>query len=297
MQNIFQQARGNVIPVLFLIVFSISLMYVDQRFSHHESVRAGISVLISPLRYLVSLPAQSGTWISEWFRTHNRLVDENRQLTNDQRILNARLQKMEVLLAENTRLRNLLGSSRKVADEVIVAELLSVDQNPYRQLIELNKGSLDGLYDGQAVIDDYGVMGQVIHVTPNSSTVMLISDPEHAIPVQFIRSGLRTVAFGNGNTDELEIRFLSATANIKIGDELVTSGLGGRFPADYPVAAIAEITHDKTHGFISARARPKARLDSSREVLVIKPYTEPVLEAKPEEETAPAQAPESASEQ
>ncbi len=271
MQNIFQQARGNVLPALFLIVLSVSVMVVDHRYSHLESVRAGISIVISPLRYLVSLPAQSGAWVSEWFRTHNRLVDENRELRNDERILNARLQKMEVLLAENTRLRNLLGSSRKLADDVIVSELLSVDQNPYRQLIELNKGSLDGLYDGQAVIDDYGVMGQVIHVTPNSSTVMLISDPEHAIPVQFIRSGLRTVAFGNGSTDQLEIRFLSATANIQVGDELVTSGLGGRFPPDYPVASIVEIKQDKTHGFISALARPKARLDSSREVLVIKP--------------------------
>lgn len=271
MQKIFQQARGKVIPAIFLMILSISVMVVDHRFSHLESVRIGIAVLISPLRYLVSLPSQSGAWVSEWFQTHNSLVDENRRLKNDERLLNARLQKMEVLLAENTRLRNLLSSSRKLADEVIVSELLSVDQNPYRQLIELNKGSLDGLYDGQAVIDDYGVMGQVIHVTPNSATVMLISDPEHAIPVQFIRSGMRTVAFGNGSTDTLEIRFLPATANIKIGDELVTSGLGGRFPADYPVATIVDITQDTTHGFISASARPKARLDSSREVLVIKP--------------------------
>jgi rod shape-determining protein MreC len=279
MQNIFQQARGRVVPALFLVAFSIAIMVVDQRFSHLEGVRVGISVLISPLRYLVSLPAQSGTWVSEWFRTHNRLVGENRQLRNEERILNARLQKMEVLLAENTRLRNLLGSSRKVADEVIVAELLSVDQNPYRQLIELNKGSLDGVEDEQAVIDDYGVMGQVIHVTPNSSTVMLLSDPEHAIPVQFIRNGLRTVAFGNGSTDELEIPFLSTTAAIQEGDELVTSGLGGRFPPDYPVATIVDVSHDKTHGFISARARPKARLDSSREVLVIKPREQkPVTE-------------------
>lgn len=246
-------------------------MFVDHRFSHLEGVRAAVSVVISPLRYLISLPAQSGAWVSEWFRTHNRLVRENRELKQEDRLLNARLQKMDVLLAENTRLRKLLGSSRKLADEVIVAELLSVDQNPYRQLIELNKGSLDGLQGGQAVIDDYGIMGQIIHVTPNSSTTMLISDPEHAIPVQFIGSGLRSVAFGNGSTDVLELRYLPATADIKLGDELVTSGLGGRFPADYPVATVIEITPDKTHGFVSALARPKARLDSSREVLVIKP--------------------------
>ncbi len=244
-------------------------MFVDQRFTHLESVRSGISILVSPLRYLVSLPAMSGAWVSEWFDTHNGLVAENRQLKQEQRLLNARLQKMDVLLAENTRLKQLMGASRKLSDEVIISELLSVDQNPYRQLIELNKGSLDGLKDGQAVIDDYGIMGQIIHVGHNSSTVKLISDPEHVIPVQFIHSGMRSVAFGNGSTDELELRYLPATANINPGDELVTSGLGGRFPADYPVASIIEITLDKAHGFKSATARPKARLDSSREVLVI----------------------------
>jgi rod shape-determining protein MreC len=282
MQFIFQQARGKVVPTLFLICLSISVMFVDHRFSHLEGLRSGVSVVISPLRYLVSLPAQSGAWVSEWFRTHNRLVRENHQLKQEDRLLNARLQKMEVLLAENTRLRSLLGSSRKLADDVIVSELLSVDQNPYRQLIELNKGSLDGLQTGQAVIDDHGIMGQIIHVTPNSSTAMLISDPEHAIPVQFIGSGLRSVAFGNGSTDVLELRFLPATANLNVGDELVTSGLGGRFPADYPVATVIEMTKDDTHGFVSALARPKARLDSSREVLVIKPRA--VIPAKENKE-------------
>jgi rod shape-determining protein MreC len=269
MNNLFSPARGTVAPLLLLVALSISTMFVDQRFTYLESARAGIAALISPLRYLVTLPALSGAWINEWFQTHETLVQDNHNLREEERLLNARLQKMNVLLAENTRLRKLLGASRKLSDTVIVAELLSVDQNPYRQLIELNKGSLDGLKDGQAVLDDYGIMGQIIHVAHNSSTVKLISDPEHVIPVQFIRSGLRSVAFGNGSTDELELRFLPATAEINIGDELVTSGLGGRFPADYPVATITRVTLDKTHGFKSARARPKARLDSSREVLVI----------------------------
>ena len=270
MKNIFQPTRGTLFPTLFLIILSLSLMFVDHRLSYLQSVRSSISVIISPLRYLVSTPSLSGAWISEWFTTHNRLVADNRAFKHKQKLQNTRLQKMEVLLAENTRLRNLLGSARKVSDVVVVAELLSVDQTPYRQLIEINKGAMDGFVDGQAVIDDYGVMGQIIHTTYNSSTVMLISDPEHAIPVQFIRSGIRSVAFGNGSTDELELRFLPATADIKPGDELVTSGLGGRFPADYPVATIDVVMHDKTHGFQSAKARPKARLDSSREVLVIK---------------------------
>lgn len=275
MNQLGPQSRGTTVQVVLLAIISIVLMFVDQRFNHLEVVRSNISVALTPLRYLVSLPAHTGNWASEWFTSFRDLVNENSNLRADSRILNARLQKMQVLQAENTRLRNLLGSSAKVADEVIVAELLSVDQNPYRQLIEINKGTLDGVEIGQAVIDAYGVMGQVIHVNQHTSTTILISDPEHAIPVQFIRNGTRSVAFGNGSSDQLELRYLPATADIRINDELVTSGLGGRFPADYPVATVVAINEDLIHGFVSVLVKPQARLDSSREVLIIKPRNSP----------------------
>lgn len=275
MNQLRSQSRGTTVQAVLLAIVSIVLMFVDQRFNHLEVVRSNISVALTPLRYLVSLPAHTGNWASEWFTSFRDLVNENSNLRADSRILNARLQKMQVLQAENTRLRNLLGSSAKVADEVIVAELLSVDQNPYRQLIEINKGTLDGVEIGQAVIDAYGVMGQVIHVNQHTSTTILISDPEHAIPVQFIRNGMRSVAFGNGSSDQLELRYLPATADIRINDELVTSGLGGRFPADYPVATVVAINEDLIHGFVSVLVKPQARLDSSREVLIIKPRNSP----------------------
>lgn len=265
------QLRGATIQAVFLVIVCIVLMFVDQRFNHLEVVRSNISLVLSPLRYLVSLPAQTGNWVGDWFSSYHNLLNENEGLKSESRIINARLQKMLVLQAENTRLRNLLGSAARVADEVIVAELLSVDQNPYRQLIEINKGTLDGVETGQAVIDAHGIMGQVIHVNQNTATIILISDPEHAIPVQFIRNGTRSIAFGNGSTDQLELRYLPATADIKINDELVTSGLGGRFPADYPVATVISITEDLVHGFVSVLVKPQARLDSSREVLIIKP--------------------------
>ena len=256
---------------LFLIGISIAMMVVDHRFQHLEVVRTNISLALSPLRYFVSLPATAGNWMNDWFTAHTELLEENAALKADGRILNVRLQQLEVLAEENARLRKLLGSARKIGDDVIVAELLSVDQNPYRQLIEINKGSSDGVEIGHAVIDDFGVMGQVIHVNAQSATTILISDPEHAIPVQFIRSGTRSVAFGRGSTSQLELRYLPATADIKIDDELVTSGLGGRFPANYPVATVTAINEDLVHGFVSVLAEPRARLDSSREVLVIKP--------------------------
>ncbi len=269
--NIVIQARGATLQALFLVILCVALMVVDHRFHHLEVVRSNISLALSPLRYLVSLPAIAGNWVGEWFTSHTELLDENAALRAQSRILNARLQKLEILAEENARLRLLLGSSRKIADDVIVAELLSVDQNPYRQLIEINRGSGDGIELGYAVIDDFGVMGQIVHVNPQSATTMLISDPEHATPVQFVRSGTRSVAFGRGSTTQLELRYLPATADIMIGDELVTSGLGGRFPADYPVAKVVAIDEDRVHGFVTVIAEPKARLDSSREVLVIKP--------------------------
>jgi rod shape-determining protein MreC len=270
MTHLQKQARGATIQALLLISICIGMMFVDHRYNHLEVVRSNISLALSPLRYLVNLPELGSHWVSEWFKSHNELLNDNKTLQTRGRILNAQLQRMQVLQAENTRLRNLLSSSRKLTDEVIVAELLSVDQNPYRQLVEINKGTNDSVEIGQAIIDDFGVMGQVIHTNRFSSTIILISDPDHAIPVQFIRSGVRSVAFGNGNTDHLELRFLPATADIQIGDELVTSGLGGRFPTDYPVATVASISEDLAHGFLSVLAAPKARLDSSREVLVIK---------------------------
>ena len=138
MNQLHPRARGNSFQTLFLVGLCIALMFVDQRFNHLEVVRSNISVVLSPLRYLVSLPALTGNWAGDWLTSHTELLNENSALKAEGRILNARLQKMQVLQAENTRLRNLLGSSRKVADQVIVAELLSVDQNPYRQLIEIN---------------------------------------------------------------------------------------------------------------------------------------------------------------
>jgi len=271
MNQLHPREQNTLIRTLFLVSLCVALMFVDQRFNHLEVVRSNISLVLSPLRYLVSLPVITVNWANEWLSSHTDILNENAVLKADGRILNARLQKMQVLQAENTRLRNMLGSSRKLADQVIVAELLSVDQNPYRQLIEINKGTNDSVALGHAVIDDFGIMGQVIHVNQYTSTTILISDPEHAIPVQFIRSGTRSVAFGNGSVDQLELRYLPATADIEVGDELVTSGLGGRFPADYPVAKVISITKDLTLGFVTVLAKPLARLDSSREVLVVKP--------------------------
>ena len=167
------------------------------------------------------------------------------------------------------RLRDLVDSSFKVGDRVLVAELSSVDLDPYKQQVIINKGAASGAFEGQPVLDAHAVMGQVINVTPFSSTVLLITDTSHALPVQVLRNGLRTIAVGTGRIDELKLPYLPTNSDIVEGDLLVTSGLGGKFPPGYPVATVTRIDRSPDAPFSSVLAQPRAHLDRSREVLLV----------------------------
>jgi len=262
-----------------LVLLSIGLMTVDHREHHLDSVRGGLSVLVYPLQWLVDLPGSTSEWFRESLSTRRELQEENASLRTQQLLLNTQLQKLEALEAENRRLRALLDSSFQVGKRpMLIAGLLSVDMDPYRHQIELNKGTLDHLFEGQPLLDSQGVMGQLIHVGPFTSTAMLITDPSHAIPVQVNRNGLRTIALGTGAIDRLELPHIPDNADIQVGDLLVTSGLGGRFPPGYPVAEVIDVEQDPGRAFSRVTARPRALLDRSREVLVVWP---PVLEGPP----------------
>jgi len=190
-------------------------------------------------------------------------------------LLEARLQKLKALELENARLRRLLTSARRFQEErVLVAELLAVDLDPYRQEILINKGSDQGVYVGQPLLDAHGVMGQITHVTPVSATAILISDPGHALPVQLNRNGLRTLVVGTGDPRRLIVRYVPSSGDVQIGDVLNTSGLGGRFPADYPVAEITHIERRPGEAFARIEARPFSQLGRAREVLLVGRSTE-----------------------
>jgi rod shape-determining protein MreC len=254
-------------------------MTVDHREHHLDSVRGGLSVLVYPLQWLVDLPGSTSEWFRESLSTRRELQEENASLRTQQLLLNTQLQKLEALEAENRRLRALLDSSFQVGKRpMLIAGLLSVDMDPYRHQIELNKGTLDHLFEGQPLLDSQGMMGQLIHVGPFTSTAMLITDPSHAIPVQVNRNGLRTIALGTGAIDRLVLRHIPDNADIQVGDLLVTSGLGGRFPPGYPVAEVIDVEQDPGRAFSHVTARPRALLDRSREVLVVWP---PELEGPP----------------
>jgi len=268
--------------LLGLVLLSILLMTLDHRQHHLDSVRTALSVMVYPLQLLVDLPRATGQWFRESLATRRELQEDNASLRTQHLVLNTQLQKLEALEAENRRLRALLDSSFQVGDRpMLIAALLSVDMDPYRHQIQINKGSLDRLYEGQPLLDSQGVMGQLIDVGPFTARAMLITDPSHAIPVQVNRNGLRTIALGTGSIDRLDLPHIPNNADIRVGDLLVTSGLGGRFPPGYPVADVTAVEQDPGDTFSHISARPRAALDSSREVLLVWPTEAQELAQQP----------------
>lgn len=256
---------------MVFILLSLALMTVDHRFHQLEAARSALAWLLSPIQYLVDLPFRVSHWAGESLSLRRHLIEENHALREEQLRLQVRLQKLAALEQENARLRELLAASRRLPQRVGIAELLAVDLDPYRQEILLNKGAADGVFPGQPLADAGGIMGQVIQVYPHTATAMLISDPSHALPVQVNRSGVRTLAVGTGSPDLLELRHIPPSADVREGDVVSTSGLGRRFPPDYPVAEITRVERIPGEPFAVVQARPLATLDRSREVLLIWP--------------------------
>ena len=251
------------------MVFSIILMTADHRTNMLSGVRSIFSVLIYPLQSIASIPVSTGLWLDDQFNSHQSLVDENEGYRTENLLLKAQLQKFTSLQAENIRLRSLLKSSRKLSDQMLIAETIAVDLDPYKRQIVINKGLRNGVYAGQPILDAHGIMGQIINPGIPSSTAILITDPSHAIPVQINRNGLRTVLYGTGSANYLEILNLPNNSDIEIGDLLITSGLGGRFPEGYPVAEVINIKRDPGQPFAQIIAQASAHLEQSREVLLV----------------------------
>jgi rod shape-determining protein MreC len=271
------------------VLLSLALLVLDHRFHHLQQLRGTLAFVTYPLHYLADLPFTASAWLSETTSSHQTLLEHNRELRDENLRLKVELQKYESLQAENMRLRDLVDSSFKVGDRVLVAELSSVDLDPYKQQVIINKGAVSGVFEGQPVLDAHAVMGQVINVTPLSSTVLLITDTSHALPVQVLRNGLRTIAVGTGRIDELKLPYLPTNSDIVEGDLLVTSGLGGKFPPGYPVATVTRIDRSPDAPFSSVVAQPRAHLDRSREVLLV--WTVPNQVPAPREQPAPEPAP------
>ena len=264
----FPRGPGLGLRTLALAACAIGLIFTDQRGTSLKTLREYTAWTLSPVLRLAALPRDT-IGAAGGIKTRDTLERENRELQDKQLLLEARLEKFEALEAENHRIRELLASAKNLKDRVLIAEIIAVSQDPYRHQITLNKGSSDSVYRGQALVDAFGILGQIVEVGPNTSQALLLTDPDHGIPVEINRTGLQTIALGRGDGTGLKLPFLPSNADVQVGDLLVSSALGGRFPAGYPVGQIYDVKHTAGEHFMEAAAYPSAKLNQGRQALLV----------------------------
>lgn len=261
---------------MFLLL-SISLIFFDHRTHIFVKVRSILSTAVSPIQYVVNWPVEIVDWASTSITTHSHLLSENAELRVKQVMLNAQLQRLLLIQKENTQLRSLLqSSSRLTHDKVLVAQRLAVDSAPYVQEIIINQGSNQQVFVGQPVVDAQGIMGQVIQVSQYTSRVLLLNDPRSAIPIINTRNNIQGIAVGTGEENTLILTHIASTVDIKVGDQIVSSGLGMRYPAGYPVGVVRTIVKSPNQPFMDITLQASALLSRSRLVLLVWPSTEQV---------------------
>jgi rod shape-determining protein MreC len=263
-------ASGRTTGLLFRCVlyslFALALIIVDKRYDHLGKIRRLLSVVAYPVQVAVASPFEGWHWFRDSVTTRDALRADKAKLESELRMAQFRLQRYEALEAETQRLRALRENTAAVTDRFVIGDIMNVDLDAFRERVLVDKGASDGIYVGQAVLDSGGVFGQVARVGQLTSEVILVSDAAHAIPVQINRNGLRTVAVGTGDINRLKLPYLPTSADVVAGDLLVTSGLGGGFPAGYPVGTIAEVKRDPAQSLADVEVKPAAALNRSKEL-------------------------------
>ncbi|MGO1541240.1 MAG: rod shape-determining protein MreC [Luteimonas sp.] len=261
---------SGTLRLLALLAVSIALIVADHRGGWLDQARAYASVAMQPVWWLAGLPSRVGRSVREDAVTRSLLGEDNHRLRNELLVSNARLARLQAAAAENARLRELLGAAGSGRLDVQLAPILDIDLDPTRQRLVLRAGTRDGVRQGQTVIDAGGVVGQVIQTTPGTAVVLLATDVDHAVPVLVARTGVRLVAFGQGRSDLLRLPNVPLSSDVEVGDELVTSGLGGRFPPGFPVGTITDLEPDDSRAFLVGMVEPAAQLDRGRDVLLLR---------------------------
>jgi rod shape-determining protein MreC len=282
------RTSGLLLRCVLYCLLALGLIIFDKRYDHLGEIRRFLSVVAYPVQIAVASPFQGWDWFRESVSSRETLRADKAKLEAELRLANFRLQRYEALEAESQRLRALRENTAGVANRFVIGNIMDLDIDAFRERVMVDKGARDGVFVGQAVLDSGGVFGQVARVGELTSEVILVSDGTHAIPVQVNRNGLRTIAVGTGDMTRLKLPYLSTSADVIAGDLLVTSGLGGGFPAGYPVGTIAEVKRDPAQSLAEVEVRPAAALDRSREVMFV--WLTPEAPA-PASAMPPAQAP------
>lgn len=277
--TLFSKTSNGGYKLLFAALLAAGLMFVDVRFREYTApVRFQLNGLLSPVYSMMSWPGRVSDSTVDLSLDETELRAENAYLKNQLLVLSGRLQKFSELAAENARLRGLIDSTLVVDGRVLIAEIIGVDTDPFRHIILVNKGADAGAYVGQPILDARGLMGQIIEVGPSTSRAMLLADREHAIPVRIARNGVRAIVTGSGEIDRLRLQYVPESADVKVGDVLLSSGLGLRYPAGYPVGVVTRVGKSGTSEFAEIDARPSAELDRSRHVLLL--FNRPLRDEK-----------------
>ena len=259
----------STLPLLVYMAMAIGMMLADHRGGYGILARQQLSVLTEPFRWLAASPTQLFRSATETLAFRSQLLEENERRRRDLSVAIARIHRLNAVAEENFRLRKLLGGTRGYTLSVRMVGIVDIDLDPFRQRLVLDAGSDNAVKVGQALIDSGGVLGQVVEVTRNRAIALLVTDPDHAVPVQVARSGLRTIAYGTGHADTLSLPNIPQSADIRPGDVLITSGIGGRFPAGFPVGVVTRVHADQLRLFVIADAQPAAHLERGNEVLLI----------------------------
>ncbi|WP_253306010.1 rod shape-determining protein MreC [unidentified bacterial endosymbiont] len=271
MKPLFNKRSSLEVRLLGALIAASAFMLIDSRWAPFADIRRYLDTVLTPLYYVANSPWRLVADCSAYFMTHSQLQSDNQALRQVLLLQQSDLLFLEQLQQENSRLRKLLDTPVRQPQRKMIARLLAAEFNPNSHQILLDKGSLQGVYKGQPVINDKGVVGQVVVVNRGSSRVLLISDMTHAIPVRIARTGHLTIAQGSGELSSLQLALLPLSTDIQPGDQLVTSGLDGRFPEGYPVAEISTVTIDQQRAQILVKTRTAAALEQLHSVLLLWP--------------------------
>jgi rod shape-determining protein MreC len=269
MKPIFSRGPSLQIRLILAVVVALGVIIADSRLGTFSQIRTYMDTAVSPFYFISNGPRALLDSVSQSLTSRERLEMENRALRQELLSKNSELLLMGQYRQENARLRELLGSPLRQDEQKMVTQVISTVNDPYSDQVVIDKGTMNGVYEGQPVISDKGVVGQVIAVAKMTSRVLLICDATHALPIQVLRNDIRVIAAGNGCTDDLQLEHLPANTDIRVGDVLVTSGLGGRFPEGYPVGVVSSVKVDTQRAYTVIQARPTAGLQRLRYLLLL----------------------------